>query len=167
MDIVLAIATIFGGIAALWYFWDKWVDAKSHPKVPVPSLRQAPMRTGAGAAVVAHAGAPGDSRPTTADGISKASGRKPSIAVLAFDNMSGDPAQEHFCDGISEDIITDLSKIDGLAVIGRHSSFTYKGKANDVRRVGQELGVQYVLEGSVRKVGSQVQIGRASCRERV
>lgn len=93
-----------------------------------------------------------------ADGIPKASGGKPSIAVLAFDNLSGDPAQEYFCDGISEDIITDLSKINGLAVIGRHSSFTYKGKANDVRRVGKELGVRYVLEGSARKVGSQVRV---------
>jgi adenylate cyclase len=93
-----------------------------------------------------------------ADGSPKASGEKPSIAVLAFDNMSGDSAQGYFCDGISEDIITDLSKINGLAVIGRQSSFTYKGKASDVRRVGQELGVRYVLEGSVRKVGSRVRV---------
>jgi len=94
-----------------------------------------------------------------ADGSPKASSeKKPSIAVLAFDNMSGDPAQGYFCDGISEDIITDLSKINGLAVIGRQSSFTYKGKASDVRRIGQELGVRYVLEGSARKVGSQVRV---------
>lgn len=93
------------------------------------------------------------------DGSPKASGeKKPSIAVLAFDNMSGDPAQGYFCDGISEDIITDLSKINGLAVIGRQSSFTYKGKASDVRRIGQELGVRYVLEGSVRKAGSGVRV---------
>jgi adenylate cyclase len=81
-----------------------------------------------------------------------------SIAVLAFDNMSGDPEQGYFCDGISEDIITDLSKINGLAVIGRQSAFTYKGKANDLRRVGRELGVRYVLEGSVRKSGRRVRV---------
>ncbi|HXZ92766.1 MAG TPA: adenylate/guanylate cyclase domain-containing protein [Burkholderiales bacterium] len=84
--------------------------------------------------------------------------RKQSIAVLAFDNMTGDPEQVHFCDGISEDIITDLSKIEGLAVIGRQSAFAYKGKANDLRRVGRELGVHYVLEGSVRKGGNRVRV---------
>jgi len=84
--------------------------------------------------------------------------RRQSIAVLAFDNMTGDPEQIHFCDGISEDIITDLSKIDGLAVIGRQSAFAYKGKANDLRRVGRELGVRYVLEGSVRKSGKRVRV---------
>jgi len=88
----------------------------------------------------------------------KRPGANPSIAVLAFDNMSGDPAQEYFCDGISEDIITDLSKINGLAVIGRQSSFAYKGKANDLRRIGRELGVRYVLEGSVRKAGNRVRV---------
>lgn len=83
---------------------------------------------------------------------------KPSIAVLAFNNMSGDPEQEYFSDGISEDIITDLSKLPGLHVIARNSSFTYKGKAVDVKQVGSELGVRYVLEGSVRKAGSRVRV---------
>ena len=83
---------------------------------------------------------------------------QPSIAVLAFENMSGDVEQVHFCDGISEDIITDLSKISGLAVIGRTSAFAYKGKASDLRRVGRELGVQYILEGSVRKIGKHVRV---------
>jgi TolB-like protein/Flp pilus assembly protein TadD len=83
---------------------------------------------------------------------------KPSIAVLAFENMSGDVEQVHFCDGISEDIITDLSKISGLAVIGRTSTFAYKGKASDLRRVGRELGVRYILEGSVRKIGKHVRV---------
>lgn len=92
----------------------------------------------------------------TEQGISLS--RQHSIAVLAFDNMSGDPEQVHFCDGISEDIITDLSKINGLAVIGRNSAFAYKGKANDLRRVGRELGVRYVLEGSVRKSGTRVRV---------
>jgi adenylate cyclase len=83
---------------------------------------------------------------------------KPSIAVLPFLNMSGDPEQEYFSDGISEDIITDLSKLSGLFVIARNSSFIYKDKPVNLRQVGRELGVRYVLEGSVRKGGNQVRI---------
>ena len=83
---------------------------------------------------------------------------KPSIAVLPFTNMSGDPEQEYFSDGITEDIITDLSKISGLFVIARNSSFTYKGRAVDVEQVGLDLGVRYVLEGSVRRANEQVRI---------
>ena len=83
---------------------------------------------------------------------------KPSIAVLAFNNMSGDPEQEYFSDGISEDIITDLSKLSELRVIARNSTFTYKGKPVDVKQVGRELGVGYVLEGSVRKAGNRVRV---------
>jgi adenylate cyclase len=83
---------------------------------------------------------------------------KPSVAVLAFNNMSGDPEQEYFSDGISEDIITDLSKLSELSVIARNSSFTYKGKQVDVKQVGRELGVRYVLEGSVRKAGNRVRV---------
>jgi adenylate cyclase len=83
---------------------------------------------------------------------------KPSIAVLPFDNMSGDPEQEYFADGIAEDIITSLSKISGLFVIARNSTFTYKGTAVNVPRVSQELGVRYVVEGSVRKAGGRVRI---------
>jgi adenylate cyclase len=83
---------------------------------------------------------------------------KPSIAVLAFQNMSADPEQEYFSDGITEDIITNLSKHRGFFVIARNSSFTYKGQAVDVMRVGRELGVRYVLEGSVRKSGNRVRI---------
>ena len=80
------------------------------------------------------------------------------IAVLPLDNMSGDPEQEYFSDGISEDIITDLSKVSGLTVIARNSSFAYKGKAVDLRVVGRELGVTHVLEGSVRRAGQRVRI---------
>jgi adenylate cyclase len=83
---------------------------------------------------------------------------KPTVAVLAFDNMSGDPGQDYFCDGVAEDIITDLSKINGLAVVGRQSSFAYKGKHTDLRRVGRELGVRYVLEGSIRTSGNRVRV---------
>jgi TolB-like protein len=81
---------------------------------------------------------------------------KPSIAVLPFQNMSGDPEQEYFADGMAEDILTGLSRHRWLFVIARNSSFTYKGRAVDVRQVGRELGVRYVLEGSVRRAGSRV-----------
>ena len=83
---------------------------------------------------------------------------KPSIAVLAFDNMSGDPEQEYFSDGITEDIITALSRVHSFFVIARNSSFTYKGRAVDVKTIGRELGVQYVLEGSVRKAGNRIRV---------
>jgi TolB-like protein len=83
---------------------------------------------------------------------------KPSIAVLPFTNMSGDPEQEYFADGMVEEIITALSRIRWLFVIARNSSFTYKGHAVDVEQVGRELGVRYVLEGSVRKAGGRVRI---------
>jgi adenylate cyclase len=81
-----------------------------------------------------------------------------SIAVLPFTNMSGDPEQEYFSDGITEDIITDLSKIAGLTVISRNSSFTYKGRSVDIRAVGRDLGVLSVLEGSIRRAGNRVRI---------
>jgi adenylate cyclase len=84
--------------------------------------------------------------------------RKSSIAVLPFTNMSDNPEQEYFSDGISEDIITDLSKISGLMVISRNSSFTYKGRSVDAREVGRDLGVRFVLEGSVRRAGNRVRI---------
>jgi adenylate cyclase len=83
---------------------------------------------------------------------------KPSIAVLPFANMSGDPEQEYFVDGMVEEIITALSRIRWLFVIARNSSFTYKGQAVDLKQVGRELGVRYVLEGSVRKAGNRVRI---------
>lgn len=83
---------------------------------------------------------------------------KPSIAVLPFQNMSGDPDQEYFADGMVEDIITALSRFKSLFVIARNSSFAYKGKAIDIKQVGRELGVRYVLEGSVRKAGGLVRI---------
>jgi len=83
---------------------------------------------------------------------------KPSIAVLPFDNMSGDAEQEFFVDGITEDIITALSKLRWFLVIARNSTFVYKGKAQDIKQIGQELGVRYVLEGSVRKSGNRLRI---------
>ena len=83
---------------------------------------------------------------------------KPSIAVLPFDNMSADPEQEYFSDGISEDILTDLSKLSGLLVVSRNSTFVYNGKSVSTQQVSQDLGVRYVLEGSVRKAANKVRI---------
>src|SRR5881392_3041812 len=94
---------------------------------------------------------PGDSKPLPLPD-------KPSIAVLPFQNLSGDPEQEYFADGIVEDIITALSRFKWLFVIARNSSFTYKGKAVDIKEVGRRLGVRYVLEGSVRKASGRVRI---------
>ena len=105
-----------------------------------------------------------DSDPVAAQPSAKAAAAEPakpeppSIAVLPFDNMSNDPEQEYFSDGITEDIITDLSKVAGLLVIARNSSFAYKGKTFDIRTVGRELGVKSVLEGSIRRAGNRVRI---------
>ncbi len=104
--------------------------------------------------------------PAHAEAVEKTPGKKPendvtekpSIAVLPFDNMSGDPEQEYFADGITEDLITALSKIRWFFVIARNSTFTYKGQAVEVKQVAEELGVRYVLEGSVRKAGDRVRI---------
>jgi len=83
---------------------------------------------------------------------------KPSVAVLAFDNLSSDPEQDYFADGITEDIITGLSRVPWIFVIARNSSFSYKGLTVDIRRIGRELGVRYVLEGSVRKAGQRLRV---------
>src|SRR5262249_50324077 len=83
---------------------------------------------------------------------------KPSIAVPPFANLSGGPDQDYFSDGITEDIITELSRFSELFVIARNSSFTYKSRAADVRQVGRELGVRYVLEGSIRRAANRVRI---------
>ena len=115
------------------------------PEGPLPGP---PPRAGEGSAGSARAGAA--EPPPLPD--------KPSIAVLPFANMSGDPEQEYFADGMVEEIITALSRIRWLFVIARNSSFTYKGQAVDVKQVGRELGVRYVLEGSVRKAGGRVRI---------
>ena len=106
--------------------------------------------------------APAAEVPAAAAGAAKEPRRtapnKPSIAVLPFQNMSGDADQEYFADGITEDIITALSKWRSFLVIARNSSFTYKGRNVDLKQVGRELGVRYVLEGSVRKAGNRLRI---------
>ncbi len=97
--------------------------------------------------------APGLERPSTERATDQ-----PSIAVLPFDNLSGDPAQDYFSDGITDDLVTDLSRVSGLFVIASSTTFTYKGKPVNVQQVGRDLGVRYVLEGSVRRVGDRVRI---------
>jgi adenylate cyclase len=116
------------------------VDAASRSRLEPPSLGQPP----------------GIPSPIAQPSLSLPD--KPSIAVLPFANMSSDPEQEYFSDGITEDLITDLSKLSGLFVISRNSVFTYKGKSVKVEQIGQELGVRYVLEGSIRKSGTRVRI---------
>jgi len=97
---------------------------------------------------------PGDAAPESAPALPD----KPSIAVLPFENMSGDPEQEYFADGMVEEIITALSRFKSLFVIARNSSFTFKGRAVDIKEVGRRLGVRYVLEGAVRKASGKVRI---------
>ena len=96
-------------------------------------------------------------RPSS-DGTALVGQERPSIAVLPFVNMSGDPEQEYFSDGITEDIITDLSKVSGLFVVARNTAFTYKGKHVDVQEVAKRFGVNFILEGSVRKAGTRVRV---------
>ena len=86
----------------------------------------------------------------------------PSLAVLPFQNLSGDPEQDYFADGVVEDIITALSRFKSFAVIDRNSVFVYKGRSVDVRQVARDLGVRYVLEGSVRRAGDRLRITRAA-----
>ncbi|MEO6746767.1 MAG: adenylate/guanylate cyclase domain-containing protein [Caldimonas sp.] len=106
----------------------------------------------------------GDDAPVTAAapladiGVDLSLPDRPSVAVLAFNNMSGDPEQEYFTDGITEDIITELSRFDSLFVIARNSSFTYKGEPVDVKKVSRELGVRYVVEGSIRRSAERIRV---------
>src|SRR5260370_3122480 len=97
-------------------------------------------------------------RPVAENAASGDSQSRPSIAVLPFVNMSGDPEQEYFSDGITEDIITDLSKVSGLFVVARNTAFTYKGKHVDVQEAAKHLGVNFILEGSVRKASARVRV---------
>jgi adenylate cyclase len=125
-----------------------WLDATSAPLAPhIASLVATLGRLLGPASPSGAIGAP-----------SPAATTRPSIVVLPFNNMSGDPEQEYFSDGITEDIITDLSKVSGLFVVARNTAFTYKGKTVNVKQVSQELGVRFVLEGSVRKAGSRVRV---------
>ncbi len=129
LEVVAAVVGVVLVVAGIAFWW-----GKAPPSTPLPNIAMQPE----------------DSILTLPD--------KPSIAVLPFVNMSGDPEQEYFSDGISETIITDLSKLSNLFVIARNSTFRYKGQAVDVRDVGRELGVRYVLEGSIQKARSRVRI---------
>jgi len=135
----------------------------AHPGPPARSRKWAVALSGAGILVVLATtswlwqGRWGDPREAGSD-AALALPKGPSIAVLPFDNMSGDPKQEYFADGITEDIITGLSRFRDFFVIARNSTFRYKGKAVDVRDVGKALGVQYVLEGSVRREKSRIRV---------
>ena len=112
-------------------------------------------------------------RAESAEARRKLGTHPPSLAVLPFTNLSGDPEQEYFSDGITEDIITELSRFRSLFVIARNSSFTYKDRAANVQDIGRDLGVRYVVEGSVRRAGQRVRVtrvsgwrrGRRTCRE--
>jgi len=135
---------------------------------PTPVLSKPKRLTGVigiGAAVAVLAGiafwhftAVPDVEPASIEAMALPLPDTPSIAVLPFSNTSGDPEQEYFADGITDDLTTDLAKLPGLFVISRNSAFTYKGKATKIRDVAQDLGVRYVLEGSVRRIGEQVRI---------
>lgn len=105
-----------------------------------------------------NGGMKADRRERTEPSSGSGAGEKPSIAVLPFTNMSGDPEQEYFSDGVTEDVITDLSQVSGIFVVGRNSVFTYKGKAVNLQQAAKELGVRYLLEGSVRKAGQRIRI---------
>jgi len=125
-----------------------WLDALSRPLAPhvatLVTIAERMLGTG--------------STREAAAGPVPVGAARPSIVVLPFNNMSGDPEQEYFSDGITEDIITDLSKVSGLFVIARNTAFTYKGKKLKVQEIAQELAVSFVLEGSVRKAGSRVRV---------
>jgi adenylate cyclase len=109
---------------------------------------------------VAAAAPPAESRPAEPGSTQRpqSPADRPSVAVLPFANFSGDPEQDYFSDGMTEDIITELSRFSEILVIARNSSFQYKGRSVDIRQVGQELGVRYVLEGSVRRIGERIRI---------
>jgi adenylate cyclase len=129
-----------------YFFEDRGEHSVKHVSAPVRVWQWSP---GEASPAVDNAVAGGGSLPLP---------DKPSIAVLPLDNIGGDPEQEYFSDGITEDIITELSKISGLFVIARHSAFIYKGKSVSLRQVGQELGVRYVMEGSVRRAQNRLRV---------
>src|SRR6478672_5723559 len=127
------------------------------PELVLEDLGEQPLKNIAKPVRVFRIPAP-DRAPSATQAAAPAVPHKPSIAVLPFANMSGDAEQEYFSDGITEDIITDLSKISALFVIARNSSFAYKGKSVKVQEIGRDLGVRFVLEGSIRKAGNRLRI---------
>jgi TolB-like protein len=147
-------------------YMSRAVAEQVRDKIPVPVVsRGSHMVKGIARPIEIFCLAPGTTAPAPGSGVPAAASKpapaakeKTSIAVLAFTNMSGDPDHEYFSDGISEDIITDLSKVSDPHVIARNSSFVYKGSPVSVRDVAAALGVRYVLEGSVRKAGNRIRV---------
>jgi TolB-like protein len=143
--------TLIGGMGLIGF----GLLRRQRPPLPAAAPATGPPAETAAPSAEAR---PDASAPATDERAALALPNKPSIAVLPFTNLSGDPDQEYFSEGVVEDIITALSRASWLFVIARNSSFTYKGRAVDVKQVGRELGVRYVLEGSVRKAGGRVRI---------
>jgi len=139
-------------------FVDKGSREMKNIEEPVPTFKVLLGHEGEEAPADASAAKPADPSPASSPNAAEADAKVPVIAVLPFDNMSGDPEQEYFVDGITEDIISVISRYRWLSVIARNSTFVYKGKAVDVREVAEALKVEYVLEGSVRKAGARVRI---------
>ena len=162
LDVLVALASAGGGTVSkgelLKQAWHGLTVDENNLQVQISALRKAMgegwIVTVSGRGYRLAAPSPG---PDPLSGITGDRG-KPSIAVLPFVNMSGDAEQEHFADGVSEDIITALSRVRSFFVIARNSSFTYKGRSVDVRQAGRELGVRYVLEGSVRRDRNRIRI---------
>jgi adenylate cyclase len=127
-------------------------------EVPFDDLGEQPLKNVMQPVRVYRVSADSQGSSAAAPGISNRGSEKPSIAVLPLENMSGDPKQDFFADGIAEDLITALSKLEQLRVIARNSSFTYKGRMVKVQEIGADLGVRYLVEGSVRKAGNRVRI---------
>jgi TolB-like protein len=168
LDILCALAEAKGEIVSkdelMARLWPGRIVEEGNLHVHVSGLRKALDDRGAGHSYIVTvpgrgyrlAGLPGSGGRSSSQDLPLPD--KPSIAVLPFQNMSGDPDQEYFADGMVEEIITALSRIHWLFVIARNSSFTYKGQAIDVKQIGSELGVRYVLEGSVRRAGGRIRI---------
>jgi adenylate cyclase len=170
LDILCALAAAKGEVVGkddlMGRLWPGRIVEEGNIHVHVSALRKTLGEHGAGHSYVVTvpgrgyrlAGLPGSpgAAPSAAQALPLPD--KPSIAVLPFQNLSGDPDQEYFADGMVEEIITELSRVRWLFVIARNSSFTYKGQTADVKQIGRQLGVRYVLEGSVRKAGGRVRI---------
>jgi adenylate cyclase len=131
---------------------------RDKPEIVLEDLGERPLKNIAKPVQVFRIGAPARTVAAAQAGGSPPVPLKPSLAVLPFANMSGDAEQEYFSDGMTEDLITDLSKVSGLFVIARNSSFVYKGRSVKVQEIGRDLGVRFVLEGSIRKAGNRVRI---------
>jgi TolB-like protein len=162
LDILCALGTAQGGLvtkdAMMAAVWPGQIVEENAIQVQVSALRKALDEDKSGEDFIVTVPGRGYRLTGLADGAARGLAESRSIAVLPFQNLSSDPEQEYFADGMVEDIIAGLSRITWLSVIARNSSFVYKGKAIDVKQVGRELGVRYLLEGSVRKFENRVRV---------